>query len=105
MTGFNAGAFEAWKQANIPFKVWDNAGDSCPTCTYMQETYGQNPIPFGDEFIGPDGVGYLFPAIHPNCRCGFLPVFADATGNPLKAIKQTHMHKKGGCCGNHKPGD
>jgi len=66
----NAGAVEAYRQANLHKKEWYAAidGRECPECAALH----QKVVGVEDMW---DGVDY--PPLHPNCRCTVLPVIEE----------------------------
>lgn len=71
----NEGKLTTWKDAGVEDigggKVWDAVidGDTSDVCRRLNDRYGDDPIPLGEEFIDPrTNEAYPYPPAHPNCR-------------------------------------
>jgi len=67
----NAGAMEAYRQANLQRVEWYATldGRQCPECEVL---HAMEPISIGGRWDG-----YDYPPAHPNCRCTVLPVIEE----------------------------
>ena len=92
----NAGMEHGWQQTgSVEAKEWSGASDMCEFCQEMNSLYGPRTggVTLGNAFI-PQGEhltatasGHTFsidygaiehPPLHPNCKCGLLPVLKEA---------------------------
>ena len=76
MSALNAGAFNAWRQAQRLgylsasakkrfITTPDEMHPACPICRPMNKEVQ----PLNKPFIAPDGRKVMFPPVHPRCRC------------------------------------
>lgn len=85
------GRQEAWKELGVTRKQWNLAPNSCPMCAGFDRQYGGRKVvnigePFaraGEVVRHTDGKttvlqrDILHEPLHPNCRCGTVPVVED----------------------------